>query len=84
MDSNNIIEKFKQGIINPNEFAVYVALCTQADKGKVQTSAPEIAERLGGTLSRHAVARSLRSLQKKKFINWQAGQGRIASTISLR
>jgi DNA-binding MarR family transcriptional regulator len=84
---NNIFTQFLNGDLTVNEFAVLVAVSTKAGSGRVvnDVTTIDIAQGLRNNLSRHAVARALRSLQKKQFLNWntRALNGR-ASTIVVR
>jgi DNA-binding MarR family transcriptional regulator len=67
----DIINQFFNGNLNVNEFAVLVAVSTKAGTSNVvNTTSTEIASGLRGGLSRHAVARALRSLHKKQFLYW--------------
>ena len=75
----NIIDPLHSGTLSTNEFTVYVALKATAHKNRVVTSAPQLATTLG-CLSRHAVARSLRTLQTKNLLTWTPGR---VSTIVL-
>ena len=85
-NSNNLISQFTNGNLTINEFAVMVAVATKANGGNTvsDVTTTEIAEDLQGGLRRNAVARALRNLQKKNFINWQTANGRTGSTIVVR
>lgn len=82
---SNIFTQFNSGKVTVNEFAVYVAVNTKAFNGVVNdVTTTEIASDLRNGLSRHAVARALRSLQRKNMLNWQTALGRTGSTITVR
>jgi MarR-like DNA-binding transcriptional regulator SgrR of sgrS sRNA len=83
---NNIFTQFLKGDVTVNEFAVVVAVAAKAGTGNsVTTTTIDIADGLRNGLSRHAVARALRSLQKKQLLNWntRSGNGHL-STIVVR
>jgi len=71
MKINTLFQSLRSGDLTPNEFAVAVAVQALANGQRtVSTSTPQISSLLNG-LSRHAVARALRNLEKKSIINWQ-------------
>lgn len=85
--STNIFKQFLNGSLTVNEFAVFTVVNTKAGKQSVLagTTTTQIAEALNNGLSRHAVARALRNLQRKQFIDWQTqGIGGGLSTITVR
>ncbi len=85
-NSSTLFSQFSNGKITVNEFAVMVAVATKANGGNIvsDVTTTEIAEDLQNNLSRHAVARALRNLQKKNFLDWRTANGRIGSTIVVR
>jgi hypothetical protein len=74
------ISAFMNGNLTVNEFTVYVAVQAKSDfTGTVIASATEISDSLRGALSRHAVARAIRNLQRDKWLTWETrGVNRIS------
>jgi hypothetical protein len=75
------IESLNNGQITTNEFAVLTVVRAGASSGRLNASTTQIADSLNGELSRHAVARALRSLQKRNWLSWNTGTGQRNSTI---
>lgn len=76
------ITAFLDGKLSVNEFTVLVAV--QAKTGvnsTITTSATSISDSLRGDLSRHAVARALRNLQRDNWIVWNTKGNNRTSTI---
>jgi hypothetical protein len=71
------------GQLTPNEFAVLIAVQTNAYGNTLTASATEISSRLNGNLSRHAVARALRNLQDGGWLSWQTRGINRTSTITM-
>ncbi len=85
-NSSNLFAQFSNGKLTTNEFAVMVAVSTMANDNNVvdQVTSTEIAENLHGNISRHAVLRALRNLQKKDFIHWHTSPRSADSYIEVR
>lgn len=81
MDNRNIISKLTSGELSVNEFAVYVAVRAKSNKGTVNTTTTQISQDLNNSLSRHAVARSLRKLQKKNLVTWSTTRGGVSTVV---
>jgi hypothetical protein len=86
MSNRNALNQFLNGDLTVNEFTVYVAVSALADQYSTRTlstTTPQLVSRLGNSLSRHAVARSLRNLQNKEMINWNTNTGSRYSQIEV-
>lgn len=78
------IETFIDGNMTVNEYTVLVAVQAKSnDNGEVTTSASEISNSLRGELSRHAVARALRNLQKDNWLKWNTKGTSRTATITV-
>ncbi len=75
---------FLDGDLSVNEFAVLTALLsrTNGNAGAIKTTAPEISTTFRGELSRHAVARALRNLQKDNWLTWSISGRNSTITVN--
>jgi len=64
------INAFLDGKLSVNEYTVLVAVSAKAAGHSATVSATEISNSLRGDLSRHAVARALRNLQRDNWLTW--------------
>ena len=76
-------QAFINGSLTPNEFAVLVTIQANAKGNTLTASSTDISNRLNGGLSRHAVARALRNLQRDNWLTWDTSGGSRNSTISV-
>ena len=77
------INAFLDGKLTVNEYTVLVAVQAKADGYSVTASATDISNSLRGDLSRHAVARALRNLQRDNWLTWRTAGINRTSTIQV-
>jgi hypothetical protein len=77
------INAFIDGQLSVNEYTVLVAVLAKAEGRSTTVSATEISNSLRGDLSRHAVARALRNLQRDNWLTWKTAGVNRTSTIQV-
>jgi hypothetical protein len=81
---SSVFQSFRNGALTPQEFAVMVTVQALANGSRsLSASTTKISAALNGNLSRHAVARALRNLQRDNWLTWNTSGGSRNSVIAV-